>query len=193
MIQILKLIKIKGRHRMKRKKTIMNDQDFKRVITRISHEIIEQHKGVQNLALAGIMTRGDFLAKRLADKIKEIEKIDIPVGSMDINIYRDDWTKISHQPIVRPSNIPFSVDDQDIILVDDVLYTGRTIRAAMDALMDFGRPARIELAVLVDRGHRELPIQADYKGIFIDTGHEDTVNVHLKEVDKEDSVYIEKD
>jgi pyrimidine operon attenuation protein / uracil phosphoribosyltransferase len=193
MIQILKLIKIKGRYRMKRKKIIMNNQDFKRVITRISHEIIEKHRGVENLALAGILTRGDYLAKRLADKIKEIENADIPVGSMDINMYRDDWTKISHQPIVRPSNIPFSVDDKDIILVDDVLYTGRTIRAAMDALMDFGRPAQIELAVLVDRGHRELPIQADYKGIFIDTGHEDMVNVHLLEHDKKDCIYVEKD
>ncbi len=171
----------------------MNDQDFKRVISRISHEIIEKHKGVQNLALAGILTRGDYLAKRLADKIKEIENIKIPVGSMDINMYRDDWTKISHQPIVRPSNIPFSVDDKKIILVDDVLYTGRTIRAAMDALMDFGRPSRIELAVLVDRGHRELPIQADYKGKFIDTDHEDTVYVHVIEHDKADSVFVEKE
>ncbi|MCP4021067.1 MAG: bifunctional pyr operon transcriptional regulator/uracil phosphoribosyltransferase PyrR [Desulfobacteraceae bacterium] len=177
---------------MERKKTIMNDQDFKRVITRISHEIIEKHKGVENLALAGILTRGDALAKRVADKIHEIENTRVPVGSMDINMYRDDWTKISHQPIVRPSNIPFSVDDKDIILVDDVLFTGRTIRAAMDALLDFGRPARIELAVLVDRGHRELPIQADYKGLSVDTDHDATVNVHVLEHDNEDSVYMEK-
>jgi pyrimidine operon attenuation protein/uracil phosphoribosyltransferase len=174
---------------MKKKKIILNDQDFKRIITRISHEIIEKHKGVQNLGLVGIQTRGDFLAKRIADQILTIEKINLPVGSMDINMYRDDWTKISHQPTVRPSKIPFSVDDKKIILVDDVLYTGRTIRAAMDALMDFGRPSRIELAILVDRGHRELPIQADYKGIFVDTEQEDMIQVHVKEHDVEDLVY----
>ena len=178
---------------MKKKRTILNDQDFKRIITRMSHEIIEKHKGTQNLALVGIQTRGDFLAKRLADQIRKIENVTLPVGSMDINMYRDDWTKISHQPIVRPSNIPFSVDDMDIILVDDVLFTGRTIRAAMDALMDFGRPSRIELAILVDRGHRELPIQADYKGISIDTEHQDMINVLVVEHDKQDIVYIEQD
>ncbi|WDP87351.1 MAG: bifunctional pyr operon transcriptional regulator/uracil phosphoribosyltransferase PyrR [Desulfobacter sp.] len=176
---------------MKHKKNILNHQDFKRIITRIAYEIIETHKGVQNLALVGIQTRGDFLAKRLADQILDIEGSQIPVGSMDINMYRDDWTKISHQPIVRPSKIPFSVDDKNIILVDDVLFTGRTIRAAMDALMDFGRPARIELAILVDRGHRELPIQADYKGIFQDTEPLDMIHVLVKEHDKEDSVYKE--
>ncbi len=178
---------------MKKKRTILNDQDFKRIITRMSHEIIEKHKGTQNLALVGIQTRGDFLAKRLADQIRKIENVTLPVGSMDINMYRDDWTKISHQPIVRPSNIPFSVDDMDIILVDDVLFTGRTIRAAMDALMDFGRPSRIELAILVDRGHRELPIQADYKGISINTEHQDMINVLVVEHDKQDIVYIEQD
>ncbi len=176
---------------MKKKKTILNDQDFKRIITRISYEIIETHKGVQNLGLVGIQTRGDSLAKRLAEQIRIIEKIVVPVGSMDINMYRDDWTKISHQPTVRPSKIPFNVDDKKIILVDDVLYTGRTIRAAMDALMDFGRPSRIELAILVDRGHRELPIQADYRGIFIDTEPEDMIHVHVKEHDDEDLVYKE--
>ncbi|MCD4674927.1 MAG: bifunctional pyr operon transcriptional regulator/uracil phosphoribosyltransferase PyrR [Desulfobacula sp.] len=176
-----------------KKKTILNDQDFKRIITRMSHEIIEKHKGTQNLALVGIQTRGDFLAKRLADQIQKIETVTLPVGSMDINMYRDDWTKISHQPIVRPSNIPFSVDDMDIILVDDVLFTGRTIRAAMDALMDFGRPSRIELAILVDRGHRELPIQADYKGTSINTERKDMINVLVNEYDKQDIVYIEQD
>lgn len=178
---------------MKKKKIVLNDQDFKRIITRISHEIIEKHRGTHNLALVGIQTRGDFLAKRLADQIRKIENVTLPVGSMDINMYRDDWTKISHQPIVRPSNIPFSVDDMDIILVDDVLFTGRTIRAAMDALMDFGRPSRIELAILVDRGHRELPIQADYKGISIDTQHPDMINVLVTEHDKQDMVTIEQD
>ncbi len=178
---------------MKKKKTILNDQDFKRIITRMSHEIIEKHKGTKNLALVGIQTRGDFLAKRLADQIQKIEAVTLPVGSMDINMYRDDWTKISHQPIVRPSNIPFSMDDMDIILVDDVLFTGRTIRAAMDALMDFGRPSRIELAILIDRGHRELPIQADYIGLSRDTEHQDMINVMVAEHDKQDMVYIEQD
>lgn len=178
---------------MKKKKNILNASDFKRIITRISHQIIETHKGVENLALVGIQTRGDFLAKRLADGIKAIEDVSLPVGSMDINMYRDDWTKISHQPTVRPSNIPFSVDEMQIILVDDVLYTGRTIRAAMDALMDFGRPSRIELAILVDRGHRELPIQADFMGISVDTGPADMVNVLVNEYDNEDAVYLEQE
>jgi len=178
---------------MKKKKNILNDQDFKRIITRISHEIIEKHRGIKNLALVGIQTRGDFLAKRIADQIRKIEKVSLPVGSMDINMYRDDWTKISRQPIVRPSNIPFSVDEMDIILVDDVLFTGRTIRAAMDALMDFGRPSRIELAILVDRGHRELPIQADYKGISVNTEPLDMINVLVTEHDDQDIVYIEQD
>ncbi|CCK79022.1 MULTISPECIES: bifunctional pyr operon transcriptional regulator/uracil phosphoribosyltransferase PyrR [Desulfobacula] len=176
-----------------KKKTILSDQDFKRIITRIAYEIIEKHKGTKNLALVGIQTRGDFLAKRLADQIQKIENVTLPVGSMDINMYRDDWTKISRQPIVRPSKIPFCVDDMDIILVDDVLFTGRTIRAAMDALMDFGRPSRIELAILVDRGHRELPIQADYKGISIGTEHQDMINVMVLEHDNQDMVYIEQD
>jgi pyrimidine operon attenuation protein/uracil phosphoribosyltransferase len=178
---------------MKAEKTIISTQDIKRVLTRMAHEIIEAHKGVDNLAIIGIQTRGDYLAKRLEQIIKDIEGTSLPVGDMDINLYRDDWTKISYQPIVKPSNIPFNVDDKSIILVDDVLYTGRTVRAAMDALMDFGRPSQIELAVLVDRGHRELPIQADYKGIYINTDKNDMVNVCLKEHDNEDRVYIAQD
>ncbi|MDT8378196.1 MAG: bifunctional pyr operon transcriptional regulator/uracil phosphoribosyltransferase PyrR [Desulfotignum sp.] len=176
---------------MKQTRPILNAPDFKRILSRIAHEIIEKHQGAQNLALVGIQTRGDFLAHRLADRIQKIEEVTVPVGSMDINMYRDDWTKISHQPVVRPSDIPFSVDDTNIVLVDDVLYTGRTIRAAMEALMDFGRPARIELAILVDRGHRELPIQADYKGIFVDTDHQDTIQVHVSEHDNQDLVFRE--
>ncbi len=178
---------------MKTEKSIISKQDIKRVLARIAHEIIEAHKGVENLAIIGIQTRGDFLAKRLKQFIKEIEGVSLPVGDMDINLYRDDWTRISHHPIVKPSNIPFNVDDKKIILVDDVLYTGRTVRAAMDALMDFGRPAQIELAVLVDRGHRELPIQADYKGIFLTTQTYDMVNVCLEEYDNEDRVFIAED
>ncbi|MCG8639335.1 MAG: bifunctional pyr operon transcriptional regulator/uracil phosphoribosyltransferase PyrR [Desulfobacterales bacterium] len=176
---------------MKKKKNILNEQDFKRIITRIAHQILEKHRGTDRLALVGIQTRGDFLAKRLAEQIHKIENVTLPVGSMDINMYRDDWTKISHQPTVRPSNIPFSVDDMEIILVDDVLYTGRTIRAAMDALMDFGRPSRIELAILADRGHRELPIQADFMGITVDTDPEQMVNVLVNEHDGRDAVLLE--
>jgi pyrimidine operon attenuation protein / uracil phosphoribosyltransferase len=178
---------------MKHTRPILNDQDFKRIISRIAHEIIEKHRGTRDLSLVGIQTRGDFLAKRLADQIRRIEGVTLPVGSMDINMYRDDWTRISHQPVVRPSDIPFSVDDKTIVLVDDVLYTGRTIRAAMEALMDFGRPARIELAILVDRGHRELPIQADYKGIFVDTEHRESIQVLVSEHDHQDLVFKEMD
>lgn len=171
-------------------KTMLNREDIGRIITRMAHEIIEANRGVDNLALVGILTRGDLLAKRLCTTIKRIENTEPSVGAMDINMYRDDWTKISHQPIVRPSRIPFSVDDMRIVLVDDVLFTGRTIRAAMEAVTDFGRPARIELAVLVDRGHRELPIQADYKGITVDTAPRDMVNVALDEQDGEEQVTI---
>lgn len=177
---------------MKNAKTVLNEEDIKRVITRMSHEIIEANRGVENIALVGILTRGDSLAKRIQKKIEEIEKIKVPVGEMDINFYRDDWTSSNATPVVRPSRIPFSVDKQKIILVDDVLFTGRTIRAAMDTIMDFGRPSCIELAVLVDRGHRELPIQADYKGITLDTFHQEMVNVCLKENDGMDKVSVEQ-
>lgn len=174
-------------------KIIFDAEDMERALTRMSYEIIESHKGVKNLALAGIITRGDFIAKRIQKKIEQIEGEIVPVGAMDINLYRDDWTKISYQPIVRPSKISFSVDNKKIILVDDVLFTGRTIRGALEALMDFGRPSKIELAVLVDRGHRELPIQADYRGVSVDTRHAETVNVSLVECDGKDSVFIEQE
>jgi len=175
-----------------KKITILNAEDIKRAITRMAYEIIEVHKGVKNLALAGIVTRGDSLAKRLQKKILQLEGLSVPVGVMDINLYRDDWTKIASHPVVRPSKIPFCVDDKKIVLVDDVLFTGRTIRAAMESIMDFGRPSRIELAVMVDRGHRELPIQADYKGVYAGTLHSDNVNVCLIENDGFDKVFIEQ-
>ncbi len=171
---------------------ILDSSDINRIITRIAHEIIEKHKGVEKLALIGIQTRGVYLAKRIQIEIERTEGILVPTGEMDINLYRDDWTRISQHPIVKPTEIPFEVSDRKVVLVDDVLFTGRTIRAAMDALMDFGRPARIELAVLADRGHREFPIQPDYIGKYIETKYNETINVLLSECDEADKVVIEK-
>jgi pyrimidine operon attenuation protein/uracil phosphoribosyltransferase len=171
---------------------ILDAADIDRIMTRISHEILEKHKGVDNLTLIGIHTRGVYLAKRIQSIIDGIEGVSIPTGDMDITLYRDDWTRISHHPIVQATDITFSVDGKQIILIDDVLFTGRTIRAAMDAIIDFGRPDRIELAVLVDRDHRELPIQANYVGKFIETRLSETVNVLLAEYDGKDQVTIAK-
>jgi pyrimidine operon attenuation protein/uracil phosphoribosyltransferase len=176
---------------MNKNNIILDATDINRKLTRMTHEILEVHKGVDNLALIGIQTRGVFLAERIKSRINDIEGIEIPCGMMDITLYRDDWTRISSHPVVKTTNISFSVDKRQIILVDDVLFTGRTIRAAMDAVIDFGRPDRIELAVLVDRGHRELPIQANYVGEFVETRRSETVNVLLKENDGEDKVVIE--
>ena len=176
---------------MSKNNIILDASDIKRKLTRITHEILEIHKEIDNLTLIGIQTRGVFLAERIKSRIKDIEGIDIPIGKIDITLYRDDWTRISSHPVVKTTNISFSVDKKQIILVDDVLFTGRTIRAAMDALIDFGRPDRIELAVLVDRGYRELPIQANYVGKFVETRRSETVNVMLKEHDGEDKVVIE--
>ncbi len=173
--------------------TILDASDIDRILIRISHEILEIHKGAEGLALIGIQTRGVFLARRLQNKIKEIEGVDVPTGQVDITLYRDDWTRISINPVIQATEIPFSVDGKKIILVDDVLFTGRTIRCAMDALIDFGRPDRIELAVLVDRGHRELPIQGNYVGKFVETRRSETVNVMVTEYDGEDRVVIEKE
>jgi pyrimidine operon attenuation protein/uracil phosphoribosyltransferase len=142
------------------------------------------------LALVGIQTRGVFLARRLAAIIETIEGVQVPTGTMDITLYRDDWTRITHHPVVQATDIPFSVDGKQVILVDDVLFTGRTIRAAMDALMDFGRAARIELVVLMDRGHRELPIMANYVGKVVETRRSETVNVLLTEKDGQDRVVL---
>ncbi|HIJ57919.1 MAG TPA: bifunctional pyr operon transcriptional regulator/uracil phosphoribosyltransferase PyrR [Deltaproteobacteria bacterium] len=170
---------------------ISDAADIDRILTRITHEILEIHRGAENLSLIGIQTRGIYLARRIQSKIQNIEGVNILTGDMDITLYRDDWTRISHQPIVQATDIPFSVDNKQIILVDDVLFTGRTTRAAMDALVDFGRPARIELAVLVDRGHRELPIQGNYVGKTVDTRRSETVNVMVSEHDGKDLVIIE--
>jgi pyrimidine operon attenuation protein/uracil phosphoribosyltransferase len=175
---------------MSKYETILDAEDIDRILTRITHEILEAHRGAENLALVGIHTRGVYLAKRIQSKIERIEGIELSAGDMDITLYRDDWTRITHNPIVQTTDISFSVDGKQIILVDDVLLTGRTTRAAMDALIDFGSPDRIELAVLVDRGYRELPIQANYVGKFVETRRSQTVNVLLFEQDGEDRVIV---
>jgi len=172
----------------------MDGSAIKRAIMRIAHEIIEKNKGTEGLCLVGIRNRGVYLARRLKECIKKIDEIEVPVGILDITLYRDDLTLIGQQPVVRKTEIDFDIDGKDLVLVDDVLYTGRTIRAALDALIDFGRPRSIHLAVLVDRGHRELPIRADYVGKNIPTSQNETVEVRLKESDgKEEVVIMEKD
>ena len=163
-----------------------------RTLTRIAHEILERNRGVEELALVGIRTRGVPLAKRLARAIHEINGHEVPTGALDITLYRDDLmrTAVGAQPVIRKTEIPFSIDNKSILLVDDVLYTGRTIRAALDALIEFGRPRVIQLVVLVDRGHRELPIKADYVGKNLPTSQTQSVQVHLMEVDGRDEVEI---
>lgn len=173
--------------------TVLESADIGRMITRMAYEILERHKGTANLALVGIQTRGVYIAKRLQSEIEKAEGLRIMTGDMDITLYRDDWTRIGPHPVIKATDIPFDVDGKQIVLVDDVLFTGRTIRAAMDGLIDFGRPDRIELAVLVDRGFRELPIQADYFGKFLKTKRSETVNVMLIEHDGEDTVMIEQE
>lgn len=173
-------------------KELMNKKDIDRALTRMAHEIIEKNKGVGKLGLVGIQRGGVYLAQRLAAKIKEIEKKEIPVGSLDIAFYRDDLSIRKQQPVVRRTEVPFEITDLKIILVDDVLFTGRSIRAAMDALMDLGRPAVIQLTVLIDRGHRQLPIKADYVGKNIPTALSETVEVQLEEEGFGDRVMLEK-
>lgn len=173
-------------------KELLNKKDIDRILSRIAHEIIEKNKGAENLCFVGIQRGGVHLAKRLAEKIQLIENISIPVGSLDISFYRDDIGIRKEPPIVRRTEIPCDITDKRIVLVDDVLFTGRSIRAAMDALMDFGRPAQIQLAVLIDRGHRELPIRADYVGKNIPTSLSETVEVQLREEGFEDRVILMK-
>lgn len=170
------------------KAVIMDETAVNRAMTRIAHEILERNEGCENLAIVGIVTRGDLLAQELVDRIKEIEGVDVPLGRLDISFYRDDFQTFS--PEVHATDIPFDVDGKRIVLVDDILYTGRTIRCALDAVMDLGRPARIELAVLVDRGHRELPICPDFVGKNVPSSHEENVRLYLKEVDGRTSVEI---
>lgn len=179
---------------MKEKAKVLDQEAIQRALIRIAHEIVEKNKGTAGLCLVGIRTRGVFIAQRLAQYIKGIENKDIPVGTLDITLYRDDLTLISSQPVVHKTEIGFDISDKHVVLVDDVLYSGRTIRSALDALIDLGRPRSIQLAVLIDRGHRELPIRPDFIGKNIPTAKNETVEVRLVESEGNDEVVIvEKD
>jgi len=173
---------------------VMDADRVSRSLTRIAHEILERNRGVQELALVGIRARGVPLATRIAADLRQLTGVDVPVGALDITLYRDDLMlhAVGPQPVIRRTEIPFSIDDKVILLVDDVLYTGRTIRAALDALIDFGRPRAIQLVALVDRGHRELPIRADYVGRNIPTSRQQSVQVRLQELDGRDEVEVEE-
>ena len=168
----------------------MDPEQVRRSITRIAHEILERNKGAESLALVGIRTRGEHLASRIQAQIEQIEQRKVPLGVVDITLYRDDLSSIAEQPLVRGTSLPFNVDRVTVVLIDDVLFTGRTVRAALDAIIDFGRPIAVQLAVLVDRGHRELPIRADYVGKNIPTARYESVEVVLDEADGEDGVYV---
>lgn len=174
----------------KEKTQILDTEGIRRSLTRIAHEIIERNKGIDNLVLVGIRRRGVPLAERLAGRIKEIEGHSVPVGILDITLYRDDLTTLAHQPLVRSTEVSFPVSGKIVVLVDDVIYTGRTIRAALDAVIDLGRPKVIQLAALIDRGHRELPIRADYVGKNVPTSSKEEVSVRLQEIDGEERVVI---
>lgn len=175
-------------------KQIWDELAIKRALTRITYEIIEQNKGTDDLVLVGIKTRGVFLAQRIQDRIKKLEGIDVPLGELDITLYRDDRhdASLKQDPVINSEEINFDINDKKVVLIDDVIYTGRTIRAAMDALMDQGRPSSISVAVLVDRGHRELPIRADFVGKNIPTSADEQVAVMVKEIDDQDEVVLKE-
>ncbi len=175
---------------MKVKATIIDEEGMNRTLTRLAHEILERNKGSKNLVIVGMRTRGEFISKRIVGKIAEIDKSTPPNGILDVTLYRDDFRMRLKQPEVSVTNIAFDLNEKDLILIDDVLYTGRTVRAAMDALMDLGRPSTIQLCVLIDRGHRELPIKADFVGKNIPTSINEEIKVKVKEVDGEDAVYL---
>jgi len=177
---------------LKEKAEIIDADGLRRIVTRIAHEIVERNKGVEDLVLVGIRRRGVPLATRMADKIREFEGKAPIEGSLDITLYRDDLSTVSHQPVVGGSEIPVDINNKVVVLVDDVLFTGRTVRAAMDALIDFGRPRAIQLAVVIDRGHRELPIRADFVGKNVPTSKKEVIGVKLAEVDGVDSVVIKE-
>jgi len=171
---------------------IVNADEMRRAVVRISHEIVERNRGIEDVVLVGIRRRGVPLAERIRENIRAFEGAEVPLGILDITFYRDDLQKVAQQPIARPTEIPYNLDDKIIVLVDDVLFTGRTVRAALDAIMDFGRPRAIQLAVLVDRGHRELPIRADYVGKNVPTSRREIIHVHLEEIDGEDGIRIDE-
>ncbi len=171
------------------KSEILDKPSISRAITRIAHEIIEKNKGADKLIIVGIRSRGDILALRIADKINEIENVKVPVGAVDITFYRDDYDRVTKAE-VKSTELPMSIDGKDIVLVDDVLYTGRSTRAAMDVIIEFGRPKTIQLAVLIDRGHRELPIQANYVGKNVPTSKEEMIVLKLQELDGEEKVLL---
>ncbi|OEF99105.1 bifunctional pyr operon transcriptional regulator/uracil phosphoribosyltransferase [Vulcanibacillus modesticaldus] len=173
-------------------RVLLDESAINRALTRIAHEILEKNKGTEDLVLIGIKTRGIYLARRLAERIKKIEGQEIPIGELDITLYRDDLTEKSDQPLINGSRISFDITNKKIVLVDDVLYTGRTVRAALDALIDLGRPRLIQLAVLIDRGHRELPIRPDYVGKNIPTSKKEMISVQLTEVDQKEQVTIQQ-
>lgn len=171
-------------------KEVVDALTMKRAIMRITYEIIERHQGIENVVLIGIKTRGIFIAQRIAQRLKELENIEVPVGELDITLYRDDKKQELEEAELHDSNIPVSLEGKEVILIDDVLFTGRTIRAALDAIMDFGRPRRIGLAVLVDRGHRELPVRADFVGKNIPTSTKEEIIVEMQELDGRDRIVI---
>jgi pyrimidine operon attenuation protein / uracil phosphoribosyltransferase len=175
---------------VREKSQFMSASEIDRTLVRLAHEIVERHNGVDGLVFVGVRRRGVPLASRLADKIAQIEKKSTPVGILDITFYRDDLSTVDQKPVVQTSKLPFSVEGMDVILTDDVLYTGRTTRAALDALLANGRPRRVELCVLIDRGHRELPIQANYVGRVVQTSDVEVIEVRLKEVDNEERVML---
>ena len=172
------------------KARVIDADGLSRTITRLAHEIVERNRGAEDVRIVGLRTRGEFLAKRIAAVISELEGREMGAGVLDVTFYRDDFRTVMKQPTVRITDIPFEIDGRHVILVDDVLYTGRTARAALDALMDFGRPASIQLAILVDRGHREMPIKPDYVGKNIPTSMGEEVRVRIEEVDEEDCVLL---
>lgn len=175
-------------------KEVVDNVTMKRALTRITYEIIERNHSIQDIVLVGIKTRGIYIAQRIADRLRQLEQVDVPVGELDITLYRDDMKgQLQEEPELHSSNIPFSIEGKEVILVDDVLFTGRTIRAAMDAVMDYGRPLKVSLAVLVDRGHRELPIRADYVGKNIPTSMKEEIIVEMEEIDGQDRILISKD
>jgi len=172
------------------KAKLIDEEGFNRTLTRLAHEILERNKGSKNIALVGMRTRGEFIGSRIFEKIKEIDNSSPDYGVLDVTLYRDDFRTRLKQPEIGVTNITFDISDKNVILIDDVLYTGRTVRAALDALMDLGRPTTIQLCVMVDRGHRELPIKADFVGKNIPTSINEEVKVRIKETDGEDAIYL---